>query len=162
MMRRRRIASRNHSTQLPEPCDVTVVTPILVQSAYQLVLLLVLLFKGEQLFGVRSGGDEPCFPEYCADGVGRQACNEDCDPEHKDHTHYTLIFNAFVFCQVGGGCGVGSVRSRVLLCFVPPRLPACLLGDVKHALGRRCKHVKMRASNVVLCPSSNVCVCVRS
>ena len=94
MMRRRRIASRNHSTQLPEPCDVTVVTPILVQSAYQLVLLLVLLFKGEQLFGVRSGGDEPCFPEYCADGVGRKACNEDCDPEHKDHTHEEVDRNS--------------------------------------------------------------------
>jgi magnesium-transporting ATPase (P-type) len=55
---------------------------ILVQSAYQLILLLVLLFYGNEWFGVPMGN----------------ATIEGTDDI--DYRHFSILFNAFVFCQV--------------------------------------------------------------
>jgi magnesium-transporting ATPase (P-type) len=59
---------------------------IFVQSAYQIALLLILLFNGPSMLGVNPGGT--CLV------VSPARC------EVKDHTHYSIIFNAFVWCQV--------------------------------------------------------------
>ena len=63
---------------------------ILAQSLYQLVLLLVLLFAGADLFGVNPNGacleESTTYPGVCGRGKS-------------DYTHYSIIFNTFVFCQ---------------------------------------------------------------
>lgn len=61
---------------------------ILVQSFFQLIVLLVLLFKGASLLGVNPA--QTCL-EY-------QPNSDLC--KVKDYSHYSVIFNAFVFCQV--------------------------------------------------------------
>lgn len=125
---------------------------ILAQSAFQLILLFILLFRGAELFGVKQlGGEngvENCltfyvsessetwstssfnkdptgtltcnsFKEYC--GGLSDACFENTHVESgvafkysdlqdfqascltcnkRDYTHGTIIFNAFIFCQV--------------------------------------------------------------
>ncbi|PLW48503.1 hypothetical protein PCASD_04243 [Puccinia coronata f. sp. avenae] len=54
---------------------------ILGQSVYQLVVILVLNFSGKQILGLDSPSDEATRIQF--------------DDEHK-----TLVFNAFVFCQI--------------------------------------------------------------
>merc|ERR1711968_191722 len=65
---------------------------IFTQSLYQLIVLLVLLYTGEDMFGV------------CKNGVvvseGMACANPKVDAGSKDYTHYSIIFNAFVFCQI--------------------------------------------------------------
>ena len=61
---------------------------ILAQSLYQLILLLVLLFAGADLFGVNPNG--ACLAES---QVKAGVCFTG------DFTHYSIIFNTFVFCQ---------------------------------------------------------------
>ena len=122
---------------------------ILCQSAFQLALLFILLFKGAELFGVRPLSEENCFTYYVENGTqkwesttslksstGDISCssfidycpNKDdtcynnihstpaggvfqfnklldfstsCLTCYKsDHTHGSIIFNAFIFCQV--------------------------------------------------------------
>lgn len=123
---------------------------ILCQSAFQLTLLFVLLFKGAGMFGVKPIGEDHCltyyvgsdsqmwdtnarqksptgtagcsnFQDYCPDKDddcyrsvqrdrvtnneftfssldGFEATCLDC--RVKDYVHGTIIFNAFIFCQV--------------------------------------------------------------
>lgn len=121
---------------------------ILAQSAFQLILLFILLFKGADLFGVRPLGGENCFTFYVEENserwdastlmkssTGTLTCasfktycsglTDNCfntvhaegattfkysDLENfqlscltcnkRDYTHGTIIFNAFIFCQV--------------------------------------------------------------
>lgn len=121
---------------------------ILTQSAFQLILLFILLFQGAELFGVRPLGGENCFTFYVDENserwdattlskssTGTLTCGsfktycpgltDGCfntvhtegattfkysDLEEfqlsclscnkRDYTHGTIIFNAFIFCQV--------------------------------------------------------------
>lgn len=123
---------------------------ILCQSAFQLTLLFVLLFKGADMFGVRPIGEDHClsyfvgkdsqmwdtntrqksltgtagctnFASYCPDKDDEclrslqrdtltqvdftfsdlEGFTESClDCRKKDYIHGTIIFNAFIFCQV--------------------------------------------------------------
>lgn len=123
---------------------------ILCQSAFQLTLLFVLLFKGASMFGVKPIGEEHCltyyvnkdsqmwdsssrqklstgtvgcttFKDYCPDkgeecfrSVQRDLTTNNefvfadlegfastcLDCRVKDYVHGTIIFNAFIFCQV--------------------------------------------------------------
>ena len=123
---------------------------ILCQSAFQLILLFVLLFKGAEMFGVRPLSETNCFTYYVENGsqrwdsatllkssTGDISCSsfQDFCPEkddscyqnaHRssatgdvfrfnqlpdfatscltcyksDHVHGSIIFNAFIFCQV--------------------------------------------------------------
>ena len=121
---------------------------ILAQSAFQLILLFILLFRGADLFGVRQLGGENCFTFYVEDsgetwsaatlqksatgtltcGSFKNYCNSLTDAcfnevhseggtsfkysdladfqtscltcNKRDYTHGTIIFNAFIFCQV--------------------------------------------------------------
>jgi P-type Ca2+ transporter type 2C len=59
---------------------------ILAQSAYQLTVLLLFLLYGPSWLGTNSG--DQCVK--VADGKCIQV----------DYTHYTVIFNSFVFCQI--------------------------------------------------------------
>lgn len=137
---------------------------IMIQSAYQLVLLLFLLFAGAEMFDVTPGdqcqnwrigtsskkadfselgtvplkdgsgtvNSLPCYANYADGGDASETCtcgdflkvctetdNGECFAEHfsdvyhfdvdcfdscaktdYDYTHFSIIFNAFVFCQV--------------------------------------------------------------
>ena len=59
---------------------------VLVQSAFQLLVLFLFLYLGAGWLGVTRGNQCVVW-----DGT---ACNT------YDYTHYTVIFNLFVFCQV--------------------------------------------------------------
>merc|ERR1711871_1066075 len=61
---------------------------ILSQSLYQLVVLFVFMYEGPQLLGTNNG-DQCVFVKE-----GATVCTQ------ADYTHYTVIFNAFVFCQI--------------------------------------------------------------
>jgi len=109
---------------------------IMWQSAYQLILLFVLLFVGAKWFDVPDMSDKPCIKfEYAKDigadkTSGGQTCGsffaKDCTSfggkhgsdclkgyaygatfqldclncEEKDYRHGTIIFNAFIWCQI--------------------------------------------------------------
>lgn len=94
---------------------------ILVQSLYQLILLLVMLLAGaatQHVAEVRDGAgvltgcvitnDEAGLFGKMGVVDGREACYrmvpDDnkcvCDSLQDDYTHYTFMFNAFVFCQL--------------------------------------------------------------
>jgi calcium-translocating P-type ATPase len=124
---------------------------ILFQSAYQLVLLFILLFSGVSLFGdeflsgdicknfkvkdadktfdypstfktdnnmtsvfysntcndfkVLCGGEYDngnCYLDSGFDALSnfKDDCLDNCQPTDYDYTHYTLIFNVFVWCQI--------------------------------------------------------------
>ena len=139
---------------------------ILCQSAFQLILLFVLLFRGAEMFGVRplsetncfiysvengsqkwdsstllksSTGDISCssFQDFCPDKSDNcfnqkhysttqksnfqfselSAFTEDCLTCYKkDYVHGSIIFNAFIFCQVRVG---GKLkRKRFFFCFL--------------------------------------------
>jgi len=89
---------------------------IFAQSAYQLALLLVLLLAGAADQTITKVGST-CVITHDEGGLfgslgvvdGREACtsalvNDDgeckCEDTAHDYTHYTFIFNAFVFCQL--------------------------------------------------------------
>lgn len=64
---------------------------ILTQSAFQLIVLLVLLYSGESIFGFDSA----------AEGIARiDRGGEALTSEERERYLSTFIFNAFVFCQV--------------------------------------------------------------
>jgi magnesium-transporting ATPase (P-type) len=119
---------------------------IAFQSAFQLILLFVLLFSGASLFGVRDMATDPCFKytltgdsgtytnpmsgktlvcddwkEYCnnkgtdcletvhhsSDGLSKIKYADYTNFESNclrctehDYTHGTIIFNAFIWCQI--------------------------------------------------------------
>ena len=92
---------------------------ILVQSLFQLVLLMVMLLMGaadQTMTAVTVGSTTTCVISRDTEGIwgdlgvvdGREACFkasfEDgkcvCDNGHNDYTHYTFMFNAFVWCQL--------------------------------------------------------------
>ena len=126
---------------------------ILTQAAFQLALLLVLLFAGARLFGVNHGkhclerrvrttetrwdpdsleahgaapGGAACPGcVQCTDWSGLTAdlelferypgfaedCYDDARCERHDFTHYTIIFNTFVFCQIFNEFNARSIHS---------------------------------------------------
>lgn len=112
---------------------------IFAQSAYQLILLFVLLFAGAEMFGVNNMADKPCTRFSVTTNTGsftyggntitcpdwKSSCNnkgtdcynkdqgggvsfsdfknfkEDClKCEVEDFEHGTIIFNAFIWCQI--------------------------------------------------------------
>jgi calcium-translocating P-type ATPase len=71
---------------------------IFTQSLYQLIVLLVLLYAGEDLFGVCKNG--VIAPPIGGNSTLDCVVNPKVSPGSKDYTHYSIIFNCFVFCQV--------------------------------------------------------------
>uniref|UniRef100_A0A7S1UCT0 Cation-transporting P-type ATPase C-terminal domain-containing protein n=1 Tax=Phaeomonas parva TaxID=124430 RepID=A0A7S1UCT0_9STRA len=124
---------------------------ILCQSLFQLIILNMLLFAGESMFGVEHAGNYCTKYEVmnsndvvtvnggslfsCGDWSGRVSdlddydsrnitTSEDVDLDDIDHcwneeecdahdyTHFTLIFNTFVFCQLFNEFNCRSIHSR--------------------------------------------------
>lgn len=90
--------------------NYTMIRNILVQSLYQLVVLMVMLLQGgtthaddgsverEGFLGVHviDGLERPCINGRVEfDEDGRKVC-----PDGNDYTHFTIIFNTFVWCQI--------------------------------------------------------------
>jgi len=105
---------------------------ILGHSAYQLAVLMVLLFNGANMFNCKEGnwcldweeksGSKSTFEENCAtleydntgkcfdnlyrkdDGMptddGQELMDNDLLCKEYDYTHFSIMFNAFVFCQI--------------------------------------------------------------
>lgn len=59
------------------------------QVVYQMTVLLTLLFKGKDILDLPVDGRSPCIV---------RTVDKRCD--QYDYTHYTIIFNFFVFCQL--------------------------------------------------------------
>jgi hypothetical protein len=162
---------------------------ILCQSAFQLTLLFVLLFKGADMFGVKSIGEEHCLTYYVGSdsqmwdtnsrqklSTGTVGCSifqdycpnkdEDCfksvqrdrltqndfkfsdldgyaetclaDCRVKDYVHGTIIFNAFIFCQVTTwSSSHPACLSRPPCLPLPPHPPLPLLSSISSPLTRR-------------------------
>jgi hypothetical protein len=163
---------------------------ILCQSAFQLTLLFVLLFKGADMFGVKSIGEEHCLTYYVGSdsqmwdtnsrqklSTGTVGCStfqdycpnkdEDCfksvqrdrltqnnfkfsdldgyaetclaDCRVKDYVHGTIIFNAFIFCQVTTRSSPHPACLSRPPC-LPPHPPLPLLRSISFPLTRRSLH----------------------
>lgn len=160
---------------------------ILCQSAFQLTLLFVLLFKGASMFGVKPIGEEHCltyyvnkdsqmwdsssrqklstgtvgcttFKDYCPDkgeecfrSVQRDLTTNNefvfadlegfastcLDCRVKDYVHGTIIFNAFIFCQV---CIFVSIFCLSSSLEFPSISTSSSLGSVSCPLTRRPLH----------------------
>jgi magnesium-transporting ATPase (P-type) len=121
---------------------------ILVQSAYQLILLLTLLFAGAKWFNVRDISTSPCFSYQvkdvstvvkdkdgngitcgewnihckgmdgttCYDLMGYKKYKDYIDTcltcETVDYTHGSIIFNAFIWCQIFNEYTARSIESE--------------------------------------------------
>eukprot|EP00753_Platysulcus_tardus_P006997 PLAT14760.1.p2 GENE.PLAT14760.1~~PLAT14760.1.p2 ORF type:complete len:1060 (-),score=639.07 PLAT14760.1:215-3394(-) len=77
---------------------------IMVQSLFQLILQLVLLWAGAGLFGVNEGGT--CLQTGPPDEDGRELCIK------RDHSHFTIMFNTFVFCQLFNEFNARGIRDE--------------------------------------------------
>ena len=74
---------------------------ILVQAAWQLFICCVVLFNGPHVFGVNAAGE--CL-EY--DEADANVCVQ------RDNTHYTLVFNIFVFCTMVNECNAREIGNN--------------------------------------------------
>jgi len=86
--------------QKPYPRSESIVTAVMIrniigQAIYQMAVLLVLLFQGQELFGVEY--DETKIEGFI---IKANATPEEIVGITNKLTHYTLIFHAFVFMQI--------------------------------------------------------------
>jgi len=84
---------------------------IVVSAIYQLVMLLLLLFLAPRWFDLHEGN-------YCVRYKNPEAhCTDentnDCVCEKYDYTHFSLIFNSFVFAQVFNEINSRSISNEV-------------------------------------------------
>ena len=86
----------------PYPRDDLIVTPVMIrnivgQALYQMIVLLVLLFLGKDIFGLAYEERESFYGEKL---VNDEWVMDITKPNVAKLTHYTLIFHTFVFMQI--------------------------------------------------------------
>lgn len=85
----------------PHPRNDSIVTPvmgrnIIGQAVYQMIVLLVLLFAGKDMFGLVYDTDSIGF----YGGLDANGVYQSDIPNVPKLTHYTIIFHSFVFMQI--------------------------------------------------------------